>query len=62
MSNEELESVLADTFRVKDETLLQFERRIARARTVLALRGIATDAETAHRAIQAARLADRYYK
>ena len=54
--------MLADAFRIKEETLSQFERRIARARAVLALRGIATDAAAAQKAVQAARLADRYQK
>ena len=62
MSNEEVEAMLTDAFRVKEESLVAFERRVARARAVLQLRVIASDAEAAHRAIQAARLADRYQK
>ena len=62
MSNEDVEAMLTDAFRVNDETLVDYERRIARARAVLQLRGIASDANAAHRAVQAARLADRYQK
>jgi hypothetical protein len=60
MADEEVEAVLASSFQPGEETLQQFERRIARARAVLSLRGIVTSAADALQAVQTARLADSY--
>ena len=61
MSNEEVETVLTDAFRVKEETLAAYERRVARARAVLQLRGIVSDANAARKNIEVARIASQYY-
>ena len=56
------ESAYSLPFQVGKESLKQFETRLARARTVLSLRGIVTNPEEAMQALQVARLADRYHR